>query len=502
MIQTTQGEKINLIQAGMSGDGPFAPMVERMDREITSIIMGADLATMSRADGAGASLQGDETDDLIDGDCEWVSEVFQRRLDARVLEWHFGVGVEPLAFFKLSPPSNVDIEREMKVDDHVTKFGVKLSVADLAERYARSHDEAAEEIKPESEKKDEEQEPEQEKEDPAAGNAFDPDKHERDNLGRWAKKDVSDGAKATKGNKATRGEMREGTDEDYKRLKIPPRKIITDKDGKEKITGYADLQVTDDPESDVLGVALDPKGEAKPFYSANWEEKQAAIKWARLRELHKDMPEIKEQWDADIADPSSKNHQEALAMRLMYKSGLRIGGKDGGGKVESFGATSLKTEHVRVDGDKVHLDFTGKKGVRQQHTVTDPDLAKWATARQASGAERLFDTNDAKTRDYSNKIGGDKYRVHDLRDYNGTMLAQATVNKLRAKGVTMPDAGKAQDDYKMRVAKVVGRQLGNDPKMSLKAYISPAVWKDAEMTKKMPKPMRGSDGEPQKRKAA
>jgi phage gp29-like protein len=155
MMLTTAGEKLNLITAQMSGEGPFAPMVERMDRAMTRIVMGADLSTMSRADGAGASLQGDETDDLIAGDCEWVSETLQRQLDKRVLEWQFGRGVQALAYFKLSPPSNADTLMEMKVDEHVIKHGVKLSVADLAERYARTHDESA----VEEQEDEEEQEP-------------------------------------------------------------------------------------------------------------------------------------------------------------------------------------------------------------------------------------------------------------------------------------------------------------------------------------------------------
>jgi phage gp29-like protein len=155
MMLTTQGEKLNLITAQMSGEGPFAPMVERMDRAMTRIVMGADLSTMSRADGAGASLQGDETDDLISGDCEWVSETLQRQLDKRVLEWQFGRGVQALAYFKLSPPADADTIMEMKVDEHVTKHGVKLSVADVAERYGRTHDESAFEDEDEEEEEDE-----------------------------------------------------------------------------------------------------------------------------------------------------------------------------------------------------------------------------------------------------------------------------------------------------------------------------------------------------------
>lgn len=155
IIVTTAGEKVNLLEVSMAGGDPFAPMVDRMDRAMARIILGADLSTLSRDNGAGASLQGAETDDLVKGDCEWVSETLQRRLDRAVIAWHFGQGVEPLAYFQLSPPADQDTKLEMLVDEHVKKFGVNLSTENLAERYGRTHESAPEDaakaIKPPAE---------------------------------------------------------------------------------------------------------------------------------------------------------------------------------------------------------------------------------------------------------------------------------------------------------------------------------------------------------------
>lgn len=150
MMMTSAGEKVNLIEAGTTGDGPFAPMVDRMDRALARVITGSDLATLSRDNGTGASLQGDEADDLRAGDCEWVSELFQRQIDRAVIEWTFGRNVEPLAFFETRPPADTDVEREMKVDDHVKKFGVNLTAEDVAERYGRTHDADEAEEEPEA----------------------------------------------------------------------------------------------------------------------------------------------------------------------------------------------------------------------------------------------------------------------------------------------------------------------------------------------------------------
>jgi hypothetical protein len=142
-LVTSTGQKVNLIQASMSGDGPFAPMVDRCDRAMARVVLGSDLATMSRENGAGASLQGEETDGIITDDCEWASELLNEQLSRRVIEWRFGAGTQLLAFFKLAGPQRKDTEMEMKVDKHVQSFGVNLSRDDIAERYGRTHTEPA-----------------------------------------------------------------------------------------------------------------------------------------------------------------------------------------------------------------------------------------------------------------------------------------------------------------------------------------------------------------------
>lgn len=142
-LVTSQGQKVNLIQASTTGDGPYAPMVDRCDRAMARVVLGSDLATLSRENGAGASLQGADTDGIITDDCEWVSETLNEQLSRRAIEWRFGEGTQLLAFFKLAGPQRQDTKMEMAVDDHVKKNGVILSVDDVAERYGRTHNPAA-----------------------------------------------------------------------------------------------------------------------------------------------------------------------------------------------------------------------------------------------------------------------------------------------------------------------------------------------------------------------
>lgn len=49
--------------------------------------------------------------------------------------------------------------------------------------------------------------------------------------------------------------------------------------------------------------------------------------------------------------------------------------------VQAFGASNLMGDHVSNNEAGTHFDFLGKKGVRQQHSVSDPVIAGFTQQR-------------------------------------------------------------------------------------------------------------------------
>lgn len=146
IIATAAGCKINLIEAGKTGEAPFRPMVDRMDQAIARLVRGADLATMSQKDAAGASLQADETNLLEEDDCALISETLNVHLGRLVIEYTFGRGVKPLAYLLIKPTPQTDVRVEMDVDKHLKEMGVPQSIEDMAERYGRTLPDDGEEL--------------------------------------------------------------------------------------------------------------------------------------------------------------------------------------------------------------------------------------------------------------------------------------------------------------------------------------------------------------------
>lgn len=119
---------------------PQKEMAEYMDKLITVLVRGGDLGTLSQEDSQGASLQGDETDNILADDCAMVSEVLQTQLDPLVIRMVHG-DVKPLAKVEIAPPADEDAKRDVEIDEALDRMGVKQKPADLAERYGRQHDE-------------------------------------------------------------------------------------------------------------------------------------------------------------------------------------------------------------------------------------------------------------------------------------------------------------------------------------------------------------------------
>jgi hypothetical protein len=130
---------ITIVNAGGTGTIPHPPLVEVMKRDIIALWRGGDLSTLSATtgQGQGASVQDGEGKLLQEDDARFVTEKLNAGVDPQVIAYHFGVGVKPLAYFKLIAPNKPDTERELKVDGFFLQNSLPLDRADLYERYSR-----------------------------------------------------------------------------------------------------------------------------------------------------------------------------------------------------------------------------------------------------------------------------------------------------------------------------------------------------------------------------
>ena len=133
------GTTLNAVSMGAGGQNTYRELVDTVDRAISALYRGGDLATQSSGpDAAGVNAQAGESELMDDDGCKMVAETLRDQVEKFVIRFELG-DFEPLAEIVINPPADTDdVEREMKIDNHLAGLGVTLSKKDALARYGRT----------------------------------------------------------------------------------------------------------------------------------------------------------------------------------------------------------------------------------------------------------------------------------------------------------------------------------------------------------------------------
>jgi DNA topoisomerase IB len=275
-------------------------------------------------------------------------------------------------------------------------------------------------------------------------------------------------------------------------------KIVTDKHLFETIAHAKRLESNGHETALAYGAALQRHGqkEAKakvtPAKTEDGKPNAAGIAersdriMGKLPSIHAAVPGMRARVENDLAsgEGASRERVGAAVTRLMDATTMRVGSEEyatksgrGAAGQDSFGASSLRKEHVSVDGDTVHLSFPGKSRKDWKRSVTDPHLAATVQHLMTLPGDRLMQTKDANgavkpftenhTRDYMSQFG---MTPKNLRTYHATSMAKELLDQAG------PPTSEANAKKTINaVVKSVSEHLGNTPAIARASYIHPAV---------------------------
>jgi phage gp29-like protein len=129
----SRGTEIEPVDLTGKGELPYPPLIERMDRALAALWRGADLSTLSRGAGLGASLQADEMALLEQDDAAMISETLNAQVDALVVRELFG-DERPRARFCLKPDEEAARLTHLELLQKLANLGAPIAVAGLHER--------------------------------------------------------------------------------------------------------------------------------------------------------------------------------------------------------------------------------------------------------------------------------------------------------------------------------------------------------------------------------
>lgn len=257
-----------------------------------------------------------------------------------------------------------------------------------------------------------------------------------------------------------RGGSEEVTDQEelarLERLRLPP--------------GWRDVVAAVDPNSKVQAMGLDAAGRWQYRYSASHVRDAARAKFDRVKSFSRDMEGIRKR----ISSGMDGGDERAYLLSLEDKTAIRAGSNaDTRAKQKAYGLTTLRGEHVTVDGNRITLDFTAKEGIPVHYELSDPRLSRWLEERKTLvGDGPLFSSNAASVNKYLGEISGKEYTIKDFRTYHGTRIAYDELKDMSGKELTAKEKRKVVKE----VSEKVSGFLKNTPTMARTSYIDPMVW--------------------------
>jgi len=117
------------------------------------------------------------------------------------------------------------------------------------------------------------------------------------------------------------------------------------------------------------------------------------LKFSRVQKFAGKLPAVRKSVAKALASPKADQATaRAAIIRLMDTGFLRVGSEQYAARNEkpSFGASSLRKEHVTVKGNRVTVKFIGKSGVKWKKSLTDPQLAAAIRQFKKLPGPRLF----------------------------------------------------------------------------------------------------------------
>lgn len=229
-----------------------------------------------------------------------------------------------------------------------------------------------------------------------------------------------------------------------------------------------------DTESPLLAIAFDSKDRKQYIYSREFVQKNAEAKFKIVEQMEKDLPVMRKQAAAD----RKAGTPEAFLFKLEDLTCIRVGSdRDTGAEKKAYGLTTLRGEHVKVEGDLIKLEFPAKGGESGSYTVKDRELATFITERKAANGDGPLwpDVTAGKFNAYLKGLDpttDTPVTAHKFRHYHATRIAAEVVARYEGEELNP----KAFTRVQREACEKAAAHLSNTWTVTREKYVNPTVW--------------------------
>lgn len=244
---------------------------------------------------------------------------------------------------------------------------------------------------------------------------------------------------------------------------------------------YREVWICPDPKGHIQATGIDDRGRKQYRYHPQWQAVRDENKFARMIAFARALPGIRERVAEDLKRTGFPREKVlAAVVQLLEKTAIRVGNEEYARENKSYGLTTMRNQHARVEGTHVRFHFRGKSGKWHDIDLQDRRLASIIKRLQDLPGQELFQylddegrpqsVNSSDVNAYLKTISGEDFTAKDFRTWAGTVLASLALQEFEH----FENQTTAKRNL-VAAVKNVAERLGNTPAVCRKAYIHPAV---------------------------
>lgn len=231
----------------------------------------------------------------------------------------------------------------------------------------------------------------------------------------------------------------------------------------------------------IQATGRDARARKQYRYHVRWHDRRGTDKFDRMLAFADALPRIRTRCEADLARPGLPREKVlAAVVRLLELTLIRVGTDEYARLNKSFGLTTLRDRHARVQGGAIRFRFRGKSGKHHEVGLRDRRLAGVVRRCQELPGQDLFqyvgeggavrDVSSDDVNGYLSDATDGAFTAKDFRTWAGTVLAYRALRALQP-----ADGERGSHRDVVHAIRVTAERLGNTPAVARGSYVHPAV---------------------------
>ncbi len=235
---------------------------------------------------------------------------------------------------------------------------------------------------------------------------------------------------------------------------------------------WADVWICPSRDGHIQATGRDARGRKQYRYHPAFRSRRDTDKFGRLIRFAERLPRIRRRVERDLARRGLPREKVlAAVVRLLELTRFRVGNPEYARVNRSFGLSTLRDRHARVEGHRIRFRFRGKGGRLHETELADRRLATIVRrCRELPGQELFQYVDGGEVRDVTSDdvngyvrdaAGDDEFSAKDFRTWAATVVAHRA---LRDGSSGVPAA-----------MRQTAEALGNTASVVRQSYVHPAV---------------------------